>query len=141
MGRLPPCSTSTSSMTRPPPPSPWTPSGAGCSPSWPGRPRPPPSPHGWGSRARSSTTTCAPSYVVSPRALGPAASDPDRETDRLSAGYLIALAARVVREVGDLLRRSRAAGRPLASLAIDAEIRFRSPAERAAFTDELTRAV
>jgi hypothetical protein len=49
--------------------------------------------------------------------------------------------ARVVREVGDLLRRSRAADQQLPSLSIDAEIRFRSPAERAAFTAELTRAV
>jgi hypothetical protein len=32
--------------------------------------------------------------VVSPGALGPAAADPGREADRLSAGYVIALAAR-----------------------------------------------
>ena len=95
----------------------------------------------WGGLTERRLVATAASYVVSPTALGPAASNPDREADRLSASYLIALAARVVREVGDLLRRSIAAGRPLASLAIDAEIRFRSPAERAAFTDELARAV
>jgi hypothetical protein len=41
------------------------------------------------------------------------ASDPDRTADRLSAGYLIALAARAVREVGrlELLGESRAIGR------------------------------
>ncbi len=94
----------------------------------------------WGGLTERLLVATAASYVVSPRALGPAASDPERG-DRLSASYLIALAARVVREVGDLLRRSRAAGQPLPSLAVDAEIRFRSPAERAAFTDELTRAV
>jgi hypothetical protein len=54
---------------------------------------------------------------------------------------LIALAARAVREVGDLLRRSRAAKQPLATLSIDAEIRFRSAADRAAFTAEVTEAV
>jgi len=83
----------------------------------------------------------AASYVVSPAAMGDAASDPDRETDRLSAGYLVALAARAVREVGDLLHRARAAGKRLPTLSLDTEIRFRSPQERAAFTDELAAAV
>jgi hypothetical protein len=95
----------------------------------------------WGGLTERLLVATAASYVVSPKALGPAAVDPARESDRLSASYLIALGARVVREVGDMLRRSRAAGRHLPTLAIDAEIRFRSPDERAAFTDELTRAV
>src|ERR1700716_2516460 len=53
----------------------------------------------------------AASYVVSPSALGPVAADPNREIDRLSASYLIALGARVVREVGDLVRRAKEAGK------------------------------
>ena len=52
----------------------------------------------------------AASYVVSPGALGPVAVDPSREADRLSASYLIALGARVVREVGDLVRRAEGGG-------------------------------
>src|SRR6202012_3962728 len=83
----------------------------------------------------------ATSYVVSPTALGPIAADPSREVDRLSASYLIALGARVVREVGDLIRRAREAGKRLATLAVDTEVRFRSPADRAAFTNELTEAI
>jgi hypothetical protein len=83
----------------------------------------------------------AASYVVSPAALGNAASDPARASDRLSARYLIALSARVVREVGQLLRGSKAQGKHLATLALDTEVRFRSPAERAAFTAELTEAI
>jgi DNA-binding transcriptional ArsR family regulator len=79
----------------------------------------------------------ASSYVVSPAALGDAAGDPARTADRLSARYLVALAARAVREVGQLLRR----GGRVATLAIDTEIRFRSAAERAAFTDDLAAAV
>jgi hypothetical protein len=94
----------------------------------------------WGGLKERLLVASAGSYIVSPRALGPAASDPLR-ADQLSASYLVALAGRVVREVGDLLRRSRLAGKPLATLAIDAEIRFRSAAERAAFTQELTQAV
>ena len=80
------------------------------------------------------------SYVVSPVALGESAADPDR-TDALSARYLIALAARMVREVAALARRADAAGQPLATLAIDTEVRFGSAADRAAFTAELADAV
>ena len=95
----------------------------------------------WGGLTERRLVATAGSYVVSPKALGPAAADPARERDRLSAGYLIALAARAVREVGDLLRRARVAEQHLATLSIDAEIRFRSAAERAAFSAELTAAV
>ncbi len=101
----------------------------------------------WGGLTERLLVASAASYVVSQSALGPAATDlapgrgSGREVDRLSASYLIALAARVVREVGDLLRRSREAGKRLPSLAIDTEIRFRSAADRAAFAQELTQAV
>ncbi len=80
------------------------------------------------------------SYVVSPAALGDAAVEPAR-TDRLSARYLIAVAARMVREVAELARGAEAEGKTLATLAIDTEIRFASAADRAAFTEELARTV
>ena len=83
----------------------------------------------------------AAAYVVSPAALGESAADPDEAPDRLSARYLIALAGRVVREVGGLAHRAAAAGKRLPTLAIDTEIRFRSAEDRAAFADELTAAV
>lgn len=83
----------------------------------------------------------AAAYVVSPAALGESAADPDEAPDRLSARYLIALAGRVVREVGVLAQRAAAAGKRLPTLAIDTEIRFRSAEDRAAFADELTASV
>jgi DNA-binding transcriptional ArsR family regulator len=83
----------------------------------------------------------AASYVVSPAALGDTAADPDRTSDHLSARYLVALAGRMVREVGGLAQRAGAAGKRLPTMAIDTEIRFRSAQERAAFADELTTAV
>ncbi len=95
----------------------------------------------WGGLVERRVVATAASYVVSPAALGDAASDPERSSDRLSARYVIALAARVVREIGELLRGARAQGKRLATLAIDTEVRFRSPAERAAFTAELTQAI
>ena len=83
----------------------------------------------------------AATYMVSPAALTEDAVDPGRASDRLSARYLVALAGRVVREVGDRLRRADTAGKRLPTLALDTEIRFRTAEERAAFADELTAAV
>ena len=95
----------------------------------------------WGGLTERLLVATAASYVVSPSALGPVAADPGRTEDRLSAGYLVALAARVVREVGHLLRRARELNKRLPTLSIDTEIRFRSAAERAAFASELTQAI
>src|SRR6185436_5028341 len=95
----------------------------------------------WGGIVERRVVATAASYVVSPAALGHAANDPDRHSDRLSARYLIALGARVVREVGQLLRGSKEQGKQLATLAVDTEVRFRTPAERAAFTAELSEAI
>jgi len=95
----------------------------------------------WGGLVERRMVATAASYIVSPAALGDAASDPARTSDRLSARYVIALAARVVREVAALLRGSKEQGKHLATLAIDTEVRFRSPIERAAFTAELTGAI
>lgn len=62
-------------------------------------------------------------------------------SDQLSARYLIALAARLVREVSGLVRRADAANQRLATLSIDADVRLGSAADRAAFTAELSDAV
>jgi DNA-binding transcriptional ArsR family regulator len=95
----------------------------------------------WGGLTERLLVATAASYVVSPGALGEAATDPARASDRLSARYLVALAARVVREVGDLARRAEQSGRRLPTLSIDTEIRFRSAADRTAFADDLAAAV
>jgi hypothetical protein len=79
-------------------------------------------------------------YLVAPDALGDDAIDAAR-VDRLSTRYLLALAARLVKEVLELSRRAERAGTSLPTLVIDTEIRFRSAAERAAFSDELASAV
>ncbi len=95
----------------------------------------------WGGLTERRLVATAAAYVVSPSALGPVAIDPEREKDRLSASYLIALAARVTREIGDLMRRAARANKYLATLSVDTVIRFRSARERAAFTSELTDAI
>jgi DNA-binding transcriptional ArsR family regulator len=95
----------------------------------------------WGGITERRMVATAASYVVSPVTLGSIAADPARNGDRLSASYLIALAARIVREVGDLWRRARESDKRLATLSIDTIIRFRSPEDRAAFTNDLANAV
>ncbi|MBW3634515.1 MAG: helix-turn-helix domain-containing protein [Chloroflexi bacterium] len=95
----------------------------------------------WGGLTERLLVASAASYVISPKALGPVAIDSGRGGDRLSASYLIALGARMVDEVSDLLRRSRAADKHLATLSLDTEIRFRSAADRAAFSNELIQSV
>jgi len=95
----------------------------------------------WGGLTERLLVATAASYVVSPTALGPIAIDPDREIDRLSASYLIALGARIIRDVADLVRRAEKTNKRLATLAMDTEVCFRTAADRAAFSQELTEAV
>jgi len=95
----------------------------------------------WGGLTERLMIATAASYVVSPGALGAIAADPGRTADRFSASYLIALAARAVREVGALWRGARQANKRLATLSIDTVVRFKSPADRAAFTNDLANAV
>jgi DNA-binding transcriptional ArsR family regulator len=95
----------------------------------------------WGGLTERLLVATAASYVVSPSAMGPVAVDPDRDVDRLSASYLIALGARIIREVGDLLGQAEESGQRLATLSVDTEVRFRSATDRAAFSNELTDAI
>lgn len=77
--------------------------------------------------------------VVSPQAWALVAPDPDREPDKLSAQWLLALAVRLLREVGRLV--TTAGSRRVATFAIDGEITFATAADRAAFTRELGESV
>ena len=83
----------------------------------------------------------AASYVISPTALAAVQPDPERARDRLSAFWMLALAARLVRDVGSLLIGSRKAGKRIATFALDGEVRFASAADRSAFAEELSHAV
>ncbi|MTE16335.1 ArsR/SmtB family transcription factor [Nocardia aurantiaca] len=83
----------------------------------------------------------AASYVISPSAMGAVSPDPARSPDQLSARWLLALGSRLVQEVGTLLAGAARAQRRVASFGIDAQVRFASAADRAAFADELAQAV
>lgn len=95
----------------------------------------------WGGLTERLLVASAASYVVAPSALGDVATRAGRTNDRFSAGHLIALAARVVNEVGELWQSARGTDKRLATLSVDTTIRFRSPADRAFFTRDLNEAV
>ena len=95
----------------------------------------------WGGLTERMMVASAASYLVSPGAMGPVATDPERNPDRLSASYLIALAARIVGEVKALLTRSAETEKRLPTLSVDTVIRFRSAADRAEFSQALTQAI
>ncbi|MGW4351524.1 ArsR/SmtB family transcription factor [Nocardia sp. NPDC004582] len=83
----------------------------------------------------------AASYVISPSALGAVSPDPARSPDQLSARWLLALGSRLVQEVGALLSGAARAQRRVATFGIDAQVRFASATDRAAFAEELAAAV
>jgi DNA-binding transcriptional ArsR family regulator len=83
----------------------------------------------------------AASYVISPAALSPLQPDPTRAPDQLSAAWMLAVGARLVRELGELMAGALRAGKPFATFTIDSEITFASAADRAAFADDLAGSV
>ena len=83
----------------------------------------------------------AASYVISPTALSAVQPDPARSPDRLSARWLLAVSARLVRDVGTLITGATKAKKRLATFALDGEVRFATAADRAAFAEELVTCV
>ncbi|WP_327030356.1 helix-turn-helix domain-containing protein [Micromonospora sp. NBC_01740] len=83
----------------------------------------------------------AASYVISPAALAAVRPDPAQSPDRLSARWLLALAARLVQDVGALVTGAERAKRRVATFAVDGTVRFASAADRAAFAEELAATV
>jgi DNA-binding transcriptional ArsR family regulator len=81
------------------------------------------------------------SYVISPEALAPLQPDPAIAPDKLSARWLVAVAAKLVRDVGHLINRATTVNKRVATFAIDGEIRFASASDRAAFATELSDAI
>lgn len=83
----------------------------------------------------------ASSYLISPQALASVSPDPGRFSSQFSAFWLLALAGRMVQEMGKLIAGAAAARQKLATFAVDGEVTFRTAADRAAFAEELGVAV
>ena len=61
--------------------------------------------------------------------------------DRFSAAYLVSTAARAIRDLASLWLRARRAGKRVATLTLETEIRFASAESRSAFAEELTASI
>ena len=83
----------------------------------------------------------AQAFVISPDALGALAPTPELASDRLSSAYLIAAAGRTIRDVGALDSRARKQGKRLATLTLEADVRFANVDARAHFAEELAEAI
>lgn len=81
------------------------------------------------------------SFVISPEALGLLGPDPETAGDRLSSSYLIAAAGRTIRDLAALEARARKEGKRLATLTLEADVRFADAKSRAGFAEELADAV
>ncbi len=85
--------------------------------------------------------TVAQSYLISPAALGQLATDPAQVRDRASSAYLVAVAARTLREVATLRKRAEEAGKQLPTLTLQSDIRFASARTQHEFAQELSHLV
>ena len=81
------------------------------------------------------------SYVISPLALGPVGAAAEQVRDRFSSAYLVSAAAGAIRDVSILRQRANKAGKKLATLTMETEVRFATAEARLAFTEELLNLV
>lgn len=79
----------------------------------------------------------APAFLIDPALLGRVAVEPEDFEDRFSTTYLLAVAARAIRELAVLRSHADAAGKRLATLTLQSEVRFASAQQRTAFAEEL----
>ena len=80
-------------------------------------------------------------YLVGAQALGRLAVDPAAAQDKFSSAYLVAVAANAVHDIASLRTHADAAGKKIATLTLQSEIRFANAASRKAFADELADTV
>lgn len=85
--------------------------------------------------------TSAKTFVVAPEVLGDVTLEPEEHQDRFSSAYLVRTAARLMGDVAALREGAREAGKRLATVTQETEIRFRSPADMRAFTEQLVGAI
>jgi DNA-binding transcriptional ArsR family regulator len=80
-------------------------------------------------------------FIISPEAVGALGPTAETAADRLSSAYLVAAAGRTIRDVGALQDRARKEGKRIATLTLEAEVRFAGAEARARFAEELAEAL
>lgn len=78
------------------------------------------------------------SWLVGPLALGMLAPKFSDSFDRLSASYLVAVAARTIDEIGQLFRRALKQRKKVPTFTIDTTVSFASADHRRKFAEELS---
>ena len=81
------------------------------------------------------------SYLIGPSVLGPLAADPSGVHDAASSAYLVAVAARTIRDVAEQRRRADRAGKRLPTMTLQTEVRFATPTAQRTFAEELSESV
>lgn len=81
------------------------------------------------------------SYAISIDTLGRLGITPENVQDRYSSAFQIALASRAIAELAALRAGAAAAGQPLATFALDVEVRFADAESRSRFAQDLADAV
>ena len=81
------------------------------------------------------------SYMISPAALGELGADPERIEDKASASYLLAVVSQMIQDLAGLQHRASHPDNVTRTLALRADIRFKSREAQTAFTAELTEEV
>ncbi len=82
----------------------------------------------------------ATTYLIDPDVMGTLGDTAGQARDRFSSAYLIGTCAGVIRDVAEMRRRAAGVGKPLPTLTLQSDVRFRSATDRNAFTEELAQA-
>jgi len=80
-------------------------------------------------------------YVISPEVLGRLGNHPEGLRDHFSSSYLVAVAARALRDLGELMEQAKMGDQRLATMTLESEVRFASAVDSEAFAKELSDAV
>lgn len=80
-------------------------------------------------------------YILSPAIIADLCEDLPLSQDRFSSAHLLALAARTIRELGDIRQKANEAGKPIATLSLAGELRFETAADRNGFAEDLANTI
>ena len=80
-------------------------------------------------------------FIISPEALGELGPSAEMAADRLSSAYLIAAAGRIIRDLAALEDKAKREGKRVATLTLEADVRFADAGARARFAEELAEVV
>ena len=83
----------------------------------------------------------ATSYAIAPKTFGGVAVDTRTVADAFAPAYLSVVAGRALNDLAALGRAAAVRGRRVPTLALEADVRFATPADERRFADELTAAL